>query len=39
LKDNDNNTVYMAGLKVDETGKLSYIYGLRVIEIVLNMFE
>jgi len=32
LKDLDNNSVVRAGLKVDETGKLSYIYGLRVIE-------
>lgn len=32
LKDNDNNSVRYAGLSVDATGKLAYIYGLRVIK-------
>jgi len=32
LKDKDANTIRLAGVKVDDTGKLSYIYGLKVIE-------
>jgi hypothetical protein len=31
LKDEDKNTVRQAGLIIDSTGRLSYIYGLRVI--------
>lgn len=31
LKDNNDNSIRLAGLVVDASGKLSYIYGLRVI--------
>jgi len=31
LKDADNNIIRQAGLVVDATGRLSYIYGLRVV--------
>jgi len=31
LKDGNDNTINLAGVKVDDTGKLSYIYGLKVI--------
>ncbi len=32
LKDKQANTISLAGVKVDDTGKLAYIYGLKVIE-------
>jgi hypothetical protein len=32
LKDGDSNQVRLAGLVVDSTGRLAYIYGLRVIK-------
>ena len=32
LKDANDNTIRLAGVVVDATGKLSYIYGLRVIK-------
>ena len=31
LKDADDNSIMLAGLVIDATGRLSYIYGLRVI--------
>ena len=31
LKDLNNNTVNLAGVRLDATGKLAYVYGLRVI--------
>jgi len=32
LKDKQANTVSLAGVKIDDSGKLAYIYGLKVIE-------